>query len=107
MEATWQDGFSAVIKIESFRDACPCADCTENKQKPVSTFVSLETMKPGKYLLKSLSPVGNYALTPVWQDGHDTGIYPFDFVREIFEKNAISSEKMQEIINFKEKLKNN
>jgi DUF971 family protein len=27
--------------------------------------------------------VGRYALTFVWSDGHSTGIFPFDYLRQI------------------------
>jgi DUF971 family protein len=27
--------------------------------------------------------VGHYALRPTWADGHDTGIYAFDRLREL------------------------
>ncbi len=30
-----------------------------------------------------VGPVGNYALSFTWNDGHSTGIYTFDFLRRI------------------------
>ncbi len=107
LEAAWDDGFTSTIKIESFRDACPCADCGEERKKPVTSFISLDGLKPGKYGLKSLTTVGNYAVTAVWNDGHDTGIYPYDFLREVFEKNALTEEQIEDIIKIKEKIKKN
>jgi DUF971 family protein len=31
----------------------------------------------------SVAPVGNYALQFGWSDGHDTGIYTFDYLRKL------------------------
>jgi DUF971 family protein len=30
-----------------------------------------------------IAPVGNYAITFEWSDGHDTGIYPWELIREL------------------------
>jgi DUF971 family protein len=32
------------------------------------------------YELKSLQPVGQYAIQATWKDGHDTGIYSFEYL---------------------------
>jgi len=31
----------------------------------------------------SVAPVGNYALQFGWSDGHDTGIYTFEYLRKL------------------------
>jgi len=31
----------------------------------------------------SVAPIGNYALHFGWSDGHDTGIYTFDYLRRL------------------------
>ncbi len=35
-----------------------------------------------------LREVGRYALQPIWQDGHDTGIYSFDLLRRLGEREG-------------------
>ena len=30
-----------------------------------------------------IRPVGNYAISILWSDAHDTGIFRFDFLRQI------------------------
>jgi len=42
--------------------------------------VQLPIAVPGKYELLRLTPVGNYAVAAVWGDGHDTGIYSWDYL---------------------------
>jgi DUF971 family protein len=42
------------------------------------------TLKPARsYTIQSLELVGNYALQPVWDDGHHTGIYTWEFLRDL------------------------
>ena len=38
---------------------------------------------PGPVEPASIAPVGNYAISFAWTDGHSTGIYRFDFLRQI------------------------
>lgn len=103
LSAEWTDGFKSVIKIEKLRNECPCADCREKAEQSGKTnkFI-MPTFSPGKNDLKSLTPVGNYAINPVWGDGHDTGIYPWEFFRVIFENYKLSEDEIRDYV---EKLK--
>ncbi|MGA2297134.1 MAG: DUF971 domain-containing protein [FCB group bacterium] len=87
LSAEWADGFKSTISLEKFRDECPCAQCKEDKVKEKKfAFPLLKTFVQGKYEIKELKLIGNYALKAVWGDGHDTGIYDWELTREIFEK---------------------
>lgn len=97
IETLWSDGFQATIKLETFRDNCPCADCNEERNKQPKGFITLDTFKPGKYLIKKINIVGNYAVSPIWEDGHESGIYPFEFLRQLFEKYKLSEEEIAKI----------
>src|SRR5262249_61714078 len=33
--------------------------------------------------LQGVEPVGNYAIAPRWEDGHDTGLYSFRLLRQL------------------------
>jgi DUF971 family protein len=87
----WDDRFSSTISLEKLRAECPCADCRKDElaKKPAFNMLKLNQFKSGMNELKKLTPIGNYAITAVWGDGHDTGIYPWDLWREIFEKYKI------------------
>jgi len=41
-----------------------------------------EVLQTGKRMvtLQSLEPVGNYAVQPTFSDGHDTGIFSWDYL---------------------------
>ena len=48
-------------------------------------IITLPILKPGQYELQGIEPVGSYALQLVWGDGHRTGIYTYDYLRQICE----------------------
>lgn len=82
----WQDGRTCTYSLSLLRSMCPCAKCREiragEKKKK-----SLLTVLPGNYsgalTVINAELVGNYALKIEWSDQHDTGIYSFDYLREI------------------------
>jgi DUF971 family protein len=44
--------------------------------------------------MKDVEPVGSYALRIYWNDGHNTGIYTWEFLRELSEKMAQKEESL-------------
>ena len=46
-----------------------------------------ETLQTGKrdVVISSLEPVGHYALKPTFSDGHDSGLYSWDFLHFVCE----------------------
>jgi len=75
---TWSDGHSAEFDYAHLRGYCPCAACQGHAVGPVVFHPP-----PGPVEPASIAPVGNYAISFAWTDGHATGIYRFDFLREI------------------------
>jgi DUF971 family protein len=43
----------------------------------------VQPQRPGKYDLKSIAPVGSYAIQLSWGDGHATGLYSWDYLRQL------------------------
>ncbi len=79
-QVTWDDGQVTEYEWERMRRACPCAYCSgeggyRGAVNESTTFSETQTM------LKEVHPVGRYGLTPVWGDGHETGIYTFKMLR--------------------------
>lgn len=83
----WNDGQDHVYTFRQLRDACPCATCREERQQAKDTpadplaVISAAEAQPLKIL--EMKPVGNYAYTINFSDGHNTGIYTFAFLREL------------------------
>lgn len=89
LQISWIDGFSSTILLKDLRANCPCAQCQgEEVGGRKYTLPKLEIAQPGMYEIESIEPVGNYAVNIHWKDGHDTGIYSFEYLREIMEKFA-------------------
>lgn len=99
LSAEWADGFQSIIKLEKLRIECPCADCREKAEgKANANKFMMPTFAPGKNELKSLTQVGNYAINPLWGDGHDTGIYPWEFFRVVFENYKLNDSELQDYL---------
>jgi DUF971 family protein len=83
----WKDGHHSEYSLEYLRDECPCATCTgahgtEPQRSSYSTASPFQMYKP-KLKMNSVESVGRYAVRIYWNDGHNTGIYSFDHLREI------------------------
>jgi DUF971 family protein len=111
IQAEWADGTSYTIKIQTFRDKCPCAECAGEQMPSIDgklrAFPGLSTMKPGKYELKALQAVGNYGVQPTWGDGHDAGLYTWEQVVDIFAGNQLSEDQIKELEEKSTKAANN
>jgi len=83
----WDDGVTRRHSFRQLRNACPCATCREKRkgtaEKPASslTVLSLEEAQPLK--IADMKPMGNYAYKITFSDGHDTGIFTLEFLREL------------------------
>jgi len=85
----FSDGLEFDLNSHDLRDNCPCASC-KGEQVLFHTYLPANNnviTKDG-YELAEAKTVGNYALRLSWKDGHNTGIYSWDFLRDIF-KNLI------------------
>lgn len=78
----WSDGAISRIDYHALRLGCPCAMCVDEwtGERRVSAGEIPEDID-----LVEVKPVGRYALNLVWSDGHATGIYTFDRLRELGE----------------------
>lgn len=72
----WEDGHESIYGLEYLRKNCPCALCTHDPQRGLG-------MHPARFSIMRCNPVGNYAIGIYWGDGHDTGIYAFDYLRSL------------------------
>ncbi len=79
----WKDGHRSVYTWKHLRDHCPCAGCREERLQPPDPFRILKTNELVPLAPVSMTPVGHYAYKITWSDGHDTGIYTFETLREL------------------------
>jgi DUF971 family protein len=72
----WSDGVTTRYTMRGLRGWCPCAECQGHSGE--RRFVN--TVDPR---LAAIEGVGRYAVRFVWEDGHQTGMYPYAYLREL------------------------
>jgi DUF971 family protein len=92
---TWSDGHASRYTFPYLRDQCPCATCRDDREKKAEENPGdadlLPMFKP-RVTAKSATSVGNYAIQIQFSDGHSTGIYSFDALREMCPCEACAKE---------------
>lgn len=90
----WSDGVEARIPWRVLRDRCPCANCLNppapvqdpgTSLLPVLTFAETLPLKA-----TAMHPMGNYAYSIHFSDGHNTGIYSLEFLRQLTEESGVA-----------------
>jgi DUF971 family protein len=80
----WEDGGESYIPLAVLRRGCPCAGCKGEMDIMGNVYKNPDRpLAPNACELKRMARVGGYAVQPVWADGHDTGIYPFEYLRRL------------------------
>jgi DUF971 family protein len=80
MEIVFSDGREFRLPYEFLRVHSPSAEVRGHGP-------GQEVLQTGKRAveIRSLEPVGSYAVQPVFSDGHSTGIYSWDYLYELGE----------------------
>jgi DUF971 family protein len=76
----WDDGHECRYAVRQLRMACPCAGCVDEwtGEQTLTEQAVPTDVRPNK-----IEPVGLYALSFDWSDGHSTGIYTFERLAEM------------------------
>jgi DUF971 family protein len=75
----WADGHRGEIPLVAVRRGCPCAGCGAAQAKASLPVLS----SSGTDQVRAVQAVGRYALQFFWADGHTSGIYSFDLLRQL------------------------
>jgi len=77
VEITFADGYAARLRLGDLRNACPCAACRNAREQGLTPYRG-----PAERLeVTALATAGAWALQLTWQDGHATGLYPWERLR--------------------------
>jgi DUF971 family protein len=82
----WSDGARRVYRVAELRDRCPCATCREKRSAPPPPTLQLTVLSASEaqpLRVAGMRPVGAYAYHIDFSDGHNTGIYTFELLREL------------------------
>lgn len=80
---TWNDGSATKVGARTLRQHCPCAECVE-EWSGKRTF-ELDTI-PEDMKVIEVQALGNYALSFTFGDLHRTGIFQWEYLKELSEK---------------------
>jgi DUF971 family protein len=85
LEISWADGLVSRYGGGYLRHACPCADCRGHVpgEKEPPPWEQVKDVR-----VSHVEAVGSYALRFTLSDGHSTGIYTYDFLREVSPKEG-------------------
>ena len=89
LQIEWMDGMVRQYTFSELRDHCPCATCRDNRKKEPPAPTALPILSPTEaqpLQIVQMHPVGNYAYSIHFSDGHNTGIYQFELLRELGEQ---------------------
>lgn len=82
----WSDGMRRSLKVEVLRRACPCATCREKRlTRPgpaASTSLPIVKAVSSAMQIVAMQPAGNYGYHIEFSDGHASGIYTLEMLRE-------------------------
>ena len=79
----WNDNTESYLNLEVLRRACPCAACGGEPDVLGNILRPNVTYSAESFVLKKFNIIGSYALQLHWVDGHNTGIYGFQYVRRL------------------------
>ena len=79
----WSDGHSSVYPFDYLRKRCPCAQCREHPPQVVSADTPFHIVGREPIHPQGAETVGRYAIQFDWSDGHSSGIYTYEYLREI------------------------
>lgn len=91
LQIEWKDGTLCQYPLGPLREVCPCVQCRGGHDKMGTSqqevdLLQISLVPSRSYELIEILPVGNYALQPRWSDGHDTGIYTWEFLYSLCPK---------------------
>ena len=85
----FSDGHRRRYAAGRLRDGCPCATCREKRNNPPPAPDSLAVLSPKEarpLTIQGMKPMGSYAYSIDFSDGHNTGINTFEHLLELGEE---------------------
>ena len=99
LEVEWADGITAALPYQMLRASCPCATCKQRRRvngavdapaQRIAGAVEAPAQSSGAAVEASaqidvtgIVPRGASAVQFFFSDGHERGIFPFSYLREL------------------------
>lgn len=75
LELVWSDDIKSRLSGALLRKACRCADCLSTGER--------NQVEEDALLIRNVVGAGHYGIQIIFSDGHDRGIYPWLYLREL------------------------
>ena len=83
----WEDGTEQFVPLKILRHACPCASCAGETDVMGNIAKGPETkFTEASFEVKHIQPIGGDAFQIFWSDGHSSGLYSIDYLREVADR---------------------
>jgi len=82
MTIVWSDQTTTEYAFADLRAQCPCAHCDQTKHGGIADPLDPKTFQD--IGVQGVEEVGRYALRFTWSDGHDSGIYSYEYLKDHF-----------------------
>lgn len=86
VQINWADGHASIYEFTYLRRACPCAICrpwVHGVGRPGESPDAVLTAEGKLQSANDVSMVGGYAIHFAWADGHTSGIYDYEYLRDL------------------------
>ena len=86
LQIKWADGEIRRYGVSELRKNCPCANCKEKKSAPdppVTSLPVITTAEAQPLRITEMRPMGRYAYAIHFSDGHDSGLFTLESLREL------------------------
>jgi DUF971 family protein len=78
LEVVFDDGETVRLSAERLRVESPSAEVQGHSPSEKRKVTGKENVA-----IVDIQPIGNYAIRIVFDDGHDTGLYTWDYLRKL------------------------
>ena len=79
----WSDRHKSSYASFSLRNSCPCAMCQGEPGIFGRSYAGSKEQIRADVMPDAIEPIGKYGLKITWSDGHNLGIYTFEYLRKI------------------------
>jgi DUF971 family protein len=91
LQIDWSDGQVRQYTVRELREGCPCASCREKRRAPPPPSTQLYVLSPAETAplrITNMQPQGHYAYAIHFSDGHNTGLFTLETLRELGQPTA-------------------
>lgn len=80
VEVTWPDGLESLLSCLTLRKSCACSSCSNARQKGAISLIDADIG------IDNLNVHGVSAMQFHFSDGHNRGLYPWSYLRQLCEQ---------------------